>query len=193
MGGVGDDDLRARSITPGFVVRPDHGDAGELTLGASHGGQGYALHACHVGEDFLQIVQAGQKSLALRLRGERVPTEETGQARGLVRAPRVVLHGAGTQRIKLGIDGEILPGQIGVMPDHLQLGDLRQRRRGFAQEGVWDIGQHFRFEERIVTHHLRRRRPARLRKVEDGAGLVGILEDAHAPTSVFSSSPSRSR
>ena len=70
----------------------------------------------------------------------RVTRQETGQHRQGVTGARVVLHGAGTQRVKLGIDGKVFLRQARVVTHHLHLGDLRQAGCLRAQEFSRNIG-----------------------------------------------------
>src|SRR5690606_33968875 len=95
VGGFRDQDLSAAVVVTGVVVGADHGDAGEFTLGAGHGGEGDAFHAGDFLEEVLQVVQTGQVALAVAGRGQRMAVEEIRQHGGAVGAARVVLHGAG--------------------------------------------------------------------------------------------------
>ena len=70
-----------------------------------------------------------QQPLRQGRRGQRVTTQEPGQARRPVRAPRVVLHGAGAQGVELPIDSKISTRQPRKVPHHLKLGNFWKRRR----------------------------------------------------------------
>ncbi len=63
-------------------------------------------------------------------------------------ATGVVLHRAGTERVKLTIDGKVLPRQIGEMANHLQFRDFRQTNFAFAKVFDRQAGRGFqRFGE----------------------------------------------
>ena len=132
---VGHDDFVALQVAARFVVRHDHGHAGELALRAGHRRQRHAaLHAGDVGQDFLQVVHAGQVALAQRLGGIGVAAGETVHQGDRVAGARVVLHGARTERIEIRVDREVLAAQLRVVTHGLQLGDFRQADLGVAQE-----------------------------------------------------------
>ncbi len=71
-------------------------------------------------------------------RRQRVQVGEAGQARQRLARLRVVLHGAGAERVEAGVDAVVPGGEVGEVADHLQLGQLRhagqpvlaQERRG---------------------------------------------------------------
>ena len=104
-----------------FMIGTDHGHAGKLSLGTGHGRERHAFHAGNVFQNLLQLVQAGQIALTVNFRRQRMAAGESGQQCCTVGTPRIVLHGAGTQRIKMGINGKVAAGQIGVMAHHLHL------------------------------------------------------------------------
>jgi hypothetical protein len=62
--GLRHDDLVAREVAPGAVVRADHRHAGELALRAGHRRQAHALHAGDFLQHLLQLVHAGEEALA---------------------------------------------------------------------------------------------------------------------------------
>ncbi len=176
VGGFGDQDFGAGVVAAGFVVGADHGDAGEFTLGAGHGGERDAFHAGDFLEEVLQLVQAGQVALAVAGRGERVPVEEAGQHGRAVGAARVVFHGAGAERVELLVDGEVLGRQVGVVAHHFQLAHFRQAGFVFTAQAGGNRGQ------LVLTHGLGRLRGG-------AAAGAGVLEDqrgfvAHARTSL---------
>ena len=127
--GVGHDDFGALGVAAMAVIRHDHRHAGELALRAGHRRQrDAAFHAGDVGEDFLQFVHAGKKTLAQRFRRIRMAREKSIEHRQRIACARVVLHRARTQRIELGVDREVLARQVRVMPQRLQFGNFRQSR-----------------------------------------------------------------
>jgi hypothetical protein len=134
-------DLVARVVAARGVIGADHGDAGELALRAGHRRQRDRPHAGHLLQHLLQLEHAGEETLAELLRRERMPPQQSRQARQRVAGARIVLHGAGTERVEMRVDGEILLRQPGVVAHHLQLGDLGQQRRLAAQKGGRDVGK----------------------------------------------------
>ena len=161
------DDLATLPVVAAAVIGHDHGDPGKLALRASHGCQRHAtLHAGHLGEDFLQFVHALQEPLAERLGGIGMALGKPRQQRHRMANARVVFHRARTQRIKVGIDRQVLAAQIGVMAHHLQLGNLRQADRRIAQGALRQIGG-YRYRRR----KLRRGRTTGLRLLKDQHGL----------------------
>ena len=184
VGGFRDEDLGTAFITTGFVVGTDHGDPGELALGARHGGQRYAFHASDFLEEVLQLEHATEETLAVGLRGQGVAVQKARQHGGTVGTTGVVLHGAGAQRVELLVDGEVLAGQVGVMPHHLHFRHFRQGRLLFAAQ-VRRNGAEF-----VVCQ--------RFRRLGDGtAAGLGQLENqlglAHAARTSFRATANKSR
>ena len=112
------------------VIGHDHRDAGELALRAGHRRErDAAFHAGHVGEDFLQVVHAGQKTLRQRFRRVRMARQESVEHRQRIARARVVFHRARAERIELRVDREVLARQVRVVAQRLQLGNFRQADR----------------------------------------------------------------
>lgn len=107
VGGVRDQYLRAGVVPPGPVIGADHGHPGEFPLGTGGRRQGDRVHPADRLEHLLQLIQTGQNTLAVTVRGQRMTPQKTRQRGQTVAGPGVVLHGAGTQGIKMGIDGKI--------------------------------------------------------------------------------------
>jgi hypothetical protein len=129
VSGIRDQDLATFPVAPRRVVGANHGHAGEFTLGAGGGGQGYGVHAGDLREQFLQLVETGQDTLAVGCRRQGMARQEAGQGGQAVAGPGVVLHGTGAQGIEMGVDGKVLLRQPGVMAHGLEFGDLRQGGR----------------------------------------------------------------
>ena len=123
------------------MVCGDHLDTRKLALGAGHRRQRECRHTHGLAQHRLQFVHAGQKSLAVLVRYERVLRQETGQHREGIAGPWIVFHRAGAERVEMRVDREILLRQAGVMPHRLQLGYLGQRRPVAAQQVLWNVGQ----------------------------------------------------
>ncbi len=121
---IGDDDFIPVVVAAGLVIGTDHRDAGQFALRSRHRRQRYALHTGYGLEHLLQFVHAAQESLGVADRTERVPATKLGQQRERIADSRVVFHRAGTERIKLRVDREVLLRQARVVPDDLQFGDL---------------------------------------------------------------------
>ena len=72
---------------------------------------------------------------------------EARQPRHFLVQARIVLHGAGAQRIKPGVDGVILPRQPHIMADHFRLAEARQADGALAAQAAQaavvysDVGQ----------------------------------------------------
>ncbi len=141
VGGVRNQHFAAGVIALGDVIGADHRHSGKFALGAGHGRQRHRLHSGHFPQHLLQVVQAGQKALTDRFRRQRMAGEKPGQRSQPVTDARVVLHGAGTQRVKMGVDGKVLLRQPGVMAHRLKFRYLRQRRGAAAAQMVGQIGQ----------------------------------------------------
>ncbi len=132
--GIGHDDLDAREILAGLVVRANHRHAGKLALRARHRRQRHAAHAGHFLQHLLQFEQDLQDALPCRFRRERMPVEQLGQHRVLVTRLRVVLHRARPERVEVRVDGEVELRQAREVTHRLQFRHLgQQRRAGTAQ------------------------------------------------------------
>ena len=141
VSGVRHQHLATGVIAARDVVGADHRHPGEFTLSARHWGQRHCLHSGHFPQHLLQFVQAGQKTLADAFRRQRMAGQQTGQRGQPVTDPRVIFHGAGTQRIEVSVDGEILLRQPGVVTYRLEFRDFRQRRGAAAAQGSGQVGQ----------------------------------------------------
>ena len=89
-----DDDFIALEISARTVVSHDHGDTCQLALSAGHRSQRDRLHSRHFLEHLLQLVHAGEKSLAQGFRRKRMMSQELRQHRQAVARPGVVFHRA---------------------------------------------------------------------------------------------------
>ena len=85
---------------------------------------------------------------------------------------RVVLHGAGTERVETGVEVEVPAGQSVVVADDLGLGDLGQSGRLVAEQA--GRNQLIEFGAAFVGRELGRS-PARHRLLVDGPCTVGLL------------------
>ncbi len=167
VGGVGDQHFTAGVVAVGNMVGADHRHPGEFALRPGHRRQRDGLHPRDFPQHLLQLVQAGEKALTDRFRRQRMTDQEAGQRGQPVADPRVVLHGAGAQRIKVGVDGEILLRQPGVVAHRLEFRDFRQRRGPTAAQRFRNVGQGV--SRRAGGNH---RLPA-------GTGLVEYQHEEH--------------
>ena len=133
-----------RGLPCADVVGADHHQAAELAVRAGGRREGGGVHAGDLGERPLQLVHELERALARARPGRSGwSVGEAGQARqGLARL-RVVLHGAGAERVEPGVDAVVPGREAGEVAHHLQLGELRQplhlaaqqRRRQVARPG----------------------------------------------------------
>ena len=86
-----------------------------------------------------QVINCGnqrQRALGGGARRQGMQIAEAGQPRHLLVQARIVLHGAGAQRIEPGIDGVILPRQPHIMADHFRLAEARQADGALAAQAA---------------------------------------------------------
>ncbi len=74
------DDFIALMVFARLVIRHYHREAGELSLGARHRRERDTLHAGDLLEHLLQLVHAGQETLAVACGAQRVASCKTGPA-----------------------------------------------------------------------------------------------------------------
>ena len=146
-----------------IVIRLDHRHPGKLALCSGHRRKRHALHACNVFQHFLQLVHATQESLTMTNRTQWVASRETRQQCQRIACSRVVLHGAGTQRIKLRIDREVQLRQPCVVPHRLQfrclwqtwlVGSQERIRNGDGHRVVRCLGKRPAARTRLVKYQL---------------------------------------
>ena len=128
VGAVRDAHLGAAGIAACQVIRAHHEHAAQFTVGAGEGRQAGGGHAGDFGKEVLQSVEQLQRSLGLLGRLLGMDPGEPGQEGHFVVDLGVVLHGARTQRVKVGIDAEVQLAQGGEILDHFGLGNLGQRQ-----------------------------------------------------------------
>ena len=122
----------AARVAFAFEVGANHQQAGEFALRSGGWLQRDRVHASNREQAFLQIIKDAQAALG-KLRGlRRVFGGEAFQARDKFVDPRVVLHGAGTQRIHAEIDGVIPGGKASEVADDFDLADFRKTFDGCA-------------------------------------------------------------
>ena len=104
----------------------DHHDAGEFSVRAGRRLQGELSHAENTAQQFLHVMHQLQIPLSKSIRGLGMQARESGHGRDIFVNFRIVLHRAGTERIKTQIQAEVSPRQIGVMPHQVDFGHFRQ-------------------------------------------------------------------
>ena len=113
-------------------------DAGELAMRARCGLQGDGLHAGDFDERFFERAQHAERALRERFRLIGMRFGDAFQARDELVDARVVLHGAGAERIHAEIDRVVPGGEAREVADDLDLGELGQSgcfgARGVAEE-----------------------------------------------------------
>ena len=113
--------------------RADHQDAGELAVRARGRLQRDRVHAGDFGEHLFERRHHFHDSLRERFGLIRMRPRQPVDARYLLVHARVVLHGAGAERIEAKIDGVVLSGEAREVADgfhlaHLgEIGDFRAR------------------------------------------------------------------
>src|SRR5207249_8703390 len=88
--------------------------------------QGEAIHAADRAQGALQVVHQPQAALRGELGELRVRLGEPGEARDLLVDLRVVLHGAGAERVETEVDGVVETGQTRIVARHLDFAQLRE-------------------------------------------------------------------
>ena len=136
MGGIGNED-RGAVLPFGAMVGADHFQSGQLPLRAGRRLQGEGMHPGDLAQQLLQLIEEAQQPLGARGRVQRVHVGEPRPRGDPVIELGVVFHGAGAQRVEVGIDRKIALRQPGVMPHHVQFRGLRQSGRLPAQVLRW--------------------------------------------------------
>ena len=152
---VGNENLLAR-IAFGLVISAHQQDSGELALRARGRLQGDRVHAGDLEQAVAQRLHDAQSALRnlLRLIGMRVG--DAFQARDKFVDARVVLHGAGAQRIHAEIDGVIPRREPREVADDFDLAHFGHIAQIFALL----LAQQLR---RVDFGHIERRQlPSRL-------------------------------
>ena len=91
---VGYEDLGPLEVATAPVVRPDHQDPGELTLGPGRRLERDGAHAAHLAQRLLELPEQPQGALRDLVGRERVKVREAGQPRRpLVDLPRGLIVG----------------------------------------------------------------------------------------------------
>ncbi len=136
--GIRDENLLAR-VALRLVPGADQQDSGELAMRASRRLKGDRVHAGDFDEAALQQVDHFQNPLRQRVGPVGMRLGEALDAGHVLVHARVVLHGAGAERIHAQVDGVVPGREARKVADDLDLAQLRelgaQRTVGFAQQG----------------------------------------------------------
>ena len=126
VGGVGDDDLAALAVAPGFMVLLDQQHAGELAVSAGGRLEGHVVHA----GDLTQQLPSGVQHLLTAFHGvlgsQGMHAGKAGQSGHFLVNAGIVLHGAGAQRVEAGVDAVNTLVQLSVVAAEVGLTDLGQ-------------------------------------------------------------------
>src|SRR5438105_7402157 len=116
----------APGITAIEVVRAHHQHPSQLTLSTGTRLQRCSPEACNRGEQLLQLEHDPQRTLDGLVGLERMDVCDAAQPCDVLVDLRVVLHGAGPERVEDGVDREIPLSQMGEVAHHVELADLGQ-------------------------------------------------------------------
>ena len=159
---VGGDDhpslLRLAAV--GEVGAHEH-QARQLALGAGRRLERDRVEPADLGEDLLQTPHELERPLRALLVLKRVQVAKARQAHDALVDPRVVLHGAGAERVEAGVDAERAVGERGEVAHELRLGDLGEARRRAPAQLLGDV------DLRQVVARQRARAAAGPRTFED--------------------------
>ena len=120
VGGVGNQHHLARVALRG-QIGAHHQDAGQLSVRARRRLQGNGIHAGDFDQATFQQPQDSQAALTQHQRLVGVFAGESRQGRHHLVHPRVVLHGAGPQRIHPGVHAVVPGGEAGEVADNFNL------------------------------------------------------------------------
>ena len=137
VSGVGGQDLGRVPALVG-VVGPGQEQPGQLALGPGRRLEAHGRQSADLGKRFLQQVHQLKRTLGVSRIGRRMKLRVTGQRRDPLVQARVVLHGAGTERVEAGVEVEVPAGEAVVVTDDLRLGNLGQLGGFLAQKAGRD-------------------------------------------------------
>ena len=135
VGGVGNQDLFAR-IAFGFKIGAHQQDAGEFAVGSGGRLQSDGIHAGDFDELIGERLHDAQCALRDLLGLIGMGAGDSIEAGDDLIDPRIVLHGAGAERVHAVIDRVIPGGEAGEVADDFDLADFRQRGGFGAQCGA---------------------------------------------------------
>ena len=123
VGGIGDENLLA-GIAALLEQGANQQNAGELAVRAGGGLQGDGIHAGDLGEGGFEAGHHFHAALRQGFRLVGVRPGEALQPRHQLIDARVVLHGAGAQRVHAVVDGVVPGGEAGEVANSLHFADF---------------------------------------------------------------------
>ncbi len=133
VGGVRGQDL-ARAAAAVGVVGPGQQQSGQLALGAGRRLEAHMGQAADLRKRSLKQVHQLECALGVLGFSRRMQPRVAGKRRNPLVEARVVLHGAGAERVKAGVEVEVAPRQAVVVTDDLGLRHFRQLGRSLTQK-----------------------------------------------------------
>ncbi len=131
MRGIGDQNFFAR-IALLLQVRADQQEAGEFALRARGGLQGDGVHAGDFEQALLEKAQDFEAALRKLLRLVRMLGGDAVEPGDEFIDARVVLHGAGTERIHAEVDRVVPGGEAREVADDFDFADFRESLNALA-------------------------------------------------------------
>ena len=131
-------DVTAAALGP--VVSGDEGHAGEFTVGASHGLKRETLHARDLAQPFLGLIEnlkgtlAGSGTGFAELGQHGMHAGESRKGADSLGELGVILHGAGAERIEIGVNAVVQFREAGKMTHDVELTAFRHPGSGSAQQ-----------------------------------------------------------
>ena len=140
--GIRYDDFGALRIAARIVILLDQQHAGEFAVRACRRLEGHAVHAGDLAEIRTQRVKHFERAPDRGLRRERMDVRKAFHCRRFLVNARVILHGAGTERIETAVHAVHLLVEFGVVAGNIGLAHLGKTRRDFTPE---PFGKLYRF------------------------------------------------
>ena len=120
-------------------VGAHNGESRELALRACHRRQRHRRHAGESLQMRFKLHAHLQEALVKLVWRKWMASKEAGVERDFMRRPRVVFHGARSKRVEARVDREVLLRDARVVANSGEFSDLRQIRRGGAQERFGNV------------------------------------------------------
>ena len=121
----------------------DAHEAADFAMRARRGRHGDRRHAGQGGEPMGEDVDQLERPLRRLHRLQGVYLGEAGQARDLLVQARIVLHGAGTERIHAHVDAVVVAADADVMAYHFGFRQARQAGGALAGQTAQPIARRF--------------------------------------------------
>src|SRR6185312_6868367 len=132
--------FRHQDAGPRLAARRDGGTDGQkpaqFAMGARLGRHGHRRHAGQGRQPCHQLRDQFQRALGGGLRRQGMQVAEARQPRHLLVQARIVLHGAGAERIKPAVDGIVHARQPHIVAHHFRLAEARQADGAVAAQAA---------------------------------------------------------